>query len=171
MRRYLCGSVTLGREGRVVENSREERSLDSNLRISRILGIHIYLLGPMSYYPNFENCKQQEAWDRICGVGYWILFFSTTYAIWFDNTSYVALVWNAGGQKHGVFCLWKKGAIVTHNHEQGSCRMHLDDWSGSVQLALIPICLSYAVSDVKYFHSTSSHCVISRLFSVLGRIL
>lgn len=63
---------------------KEERSLDSNLGVSRILGFHIKLLGLMNYFPNFEKCKEQAAWDKFYGVGWWVFVFqyNTFSSIW-----------------------------------------------------------------------------------------
>lgn len=103
--RCVCASVMLGREGRGLENSGEERYLDSRLWFSGILGVHRDLLRPVRYFPNFEKCKKQAARDKICGVGCSILFSNAMYSVQFGNTSYMALIWKAGGQESRLFCL------------------------------------------------------------------
>lgn len=93
MRRYLCG-LKLGKGGQQVESSKGRDGSIQTLG-SRILGVHINLLGPISNcFANFEKCLKKKhtknkLGDQTLGVD-WLLFLSTVPSVWFGSTTYTA---------------------------------------------------------------------------------
>lgn len=96
----------------------------------------------------------------------WVLDFVFEYSVfglvWHCHLHGIDLeCWWTGIQ---VFCLCRKGTRVTHYHEQGSCRGHVN--GGTAVYSYIPSCLSVPMlyQMLNILTITSARYIIRKLF-------